>query len=170
MTRSLAIVAAIILAQEAARAEDKWSIEARSGWTMLGGARPTGGLTLGLAGRYSSGDRWGWHLGLTADAIGVGGDGHWLGVIAGPEAGLWLRGGSFAGVLSATVPYGRLATCNDWGLCLRYWGIYPGGTCRAQYAPSESFAIGGDVAVLYVNTLGWEGLAVSIRAVGTVSF
>lgn len=172
----VAVVAAALLAlaSEASAEEDRrWSAEARSGWAVLGpGERPTGGLTLGAAARYSSrvGESWGWHAGASMDAVGVGDSWHWLGIVGGPDAGVWARLDPVRVELTLELPYGQLPVCNDWGLCLRYWGIYPGANVRAAWQPSDAAVLGAELGGLYVDTLGWTGVGWTARAVGSWAF
>lgn len=173
--RAAVVAAALLLTASEARAEGerRWSAEARSGWAVLGPAeRPTGGLTLGAAGRYTGrlGETWGWHAGASLEAVGVGDSWHWLGIVGGPEVGTWARIGSARVEATLELPYGQLPTCNDWGLCLRYWGVYPGAALRAAWQPSDAAVLGAELGGLYVDTLGWTGVGWTARAVGALSW
>jgi hypothetical protein len=179
MKRSIALaVAAIVLlfVVEPARAAEErepWSADVRIGNVFMGGERPTGGLSVALGGRreWPLGERFALHAGVAGEIFGFAGGMHWAGLLAVPSAGAtWttpvdgLRVGA-----SVEVPYGRIPTCNDWGLCIRYWGLVPGVAVRVSYA---SKAVGAltDVSVRYVDTLGWSGVAIAGTAGGFVSF
>lgn len=151
--------------------ERPWSLDASVGNEFMGGERSTGGLSVVLGARHAwrINERVSWHVGLTGEAFGFAGGSHWMGLFAGPSVGVLgqtpiegLRVG-----LSATVPYGRIPACNDWGLCMRFWGIFPGGSLRAAYGGATVGAI-ADLDVRLVDTLVWTGPSVGIRAGGAV--
>ena len=166
--RALLTSAIFLLAAPALAEEPVISVEARAGWTTMGGERTTGGLTLGGAGRYVrpvDGGPWGWHAGVGADAVGVGDSWHWLGILAGPEIGGWRAIDAWRVSVGFSLPMGQLPTCNDSNLCIRYWGAFPAGAGRVEYR-AESFRLGVEAGAMYVNTLGWAGAATQLRIVG----
>lgn len=161
---------ALLLFAVPALAEEKptLSVEARAGWTIMGGGRSTGGLTLGGAVRYVhpiDGGPWGWHAGIGADAVGVGDSWYWLGLVAGPELGAWRDADAWRLSAGLSLPMGQLATCTDWGLCVRHWGAFPAGAVRGEYR-AESFRLGVEAGAMWVNTLSWSGAATQLRIVG----
>lgn len=165
LTLAVFLLAAPVLAQE----KSTISTEARAGWTAMGDERSTGGLTLGVGARYVrpvDGGPWGWHAGVTADAVGVGDPWRWLGIVVGPGLGGW-RDVSDTWRVSAglSLPLGQLPTCTDWGLCMRHWGIYPASAARIEYR-ADSFRVGGEAGAMWVDTLSWSGAAVQLRIVG----
>jgi hypothetical protein len=167
--RALLTLAVLLLAAPAlAEEESPLSAEARAGWTFMGGERSTGGLTLGGAARYSQpfgSGPWGWHAGIGADAVGVGGSWHWLGLTAGPELGAWRNADAWRLSAGLSLPMGQLPTCTDWNLCTRFWGFFPAGGLRASVR-GKGVHLGLEAGAMYVNTLSWTGAAWQLRFVG----
>lgn len=162
---------ALLLSSSTALAVEQrpWSVFAAVGNVWLGPPeRPTGGASVSLGGRYSwpLGKRAMLDAGLSAETFGFAGGSHWMALIVGPSAGVsvspveGLRLG-----LDFDVPYGRVPVCNDWGLCLRYWGIYPGAALHALYG-GETVGAVVDVTVRLVDTLGWTGISKGITGGG----
>jgi hypothetical protein len=170
--RALPLTLALLLLAAPALAEDEARIapEARAGLTVMGGARSTGGLTLGAGMRYLRpfGERgpWGWYAGAAADAVGVGDSWYWLGLLAGPEAGVWRNADTWRLSAGLSLPMGQIPTCNDWNLCVRHWGLFPAGAARVTYG-GDSGRVGLEAGAQYVNTLSWTGAAWQVRIVGS---
>ena len=165
----LAFVLALLVAG-VVQAEEKPTIsaEARAGLMVLGGQRPTGGLTLGAGGRYLQpfgAGPWGVYGGLGAAAVGVGDSWHWLGLLGAPEAGAWWASGAWHLSAGLELPMGQLATCTDWGLCLRSWGVYPEASVRVALR-GESVRLGLEISALWVRTRPWSGAGGQLRIVG----
>jgi hypothetical protein len=142
------------------------SAEARAGLIVMGGQRATGGFTLGAGMRYLhpfDGAPWGVYGGLgglaTVDSW------YWMSLLAAPEAGAWWARGPWHVSAGLALPAGQLATCTDWGLCLRSWGLYPEGSVRVALR-AESFRVGLEVSGLLVETLPWSGVGGQLRIVG----
>lgn len=173
MIRLVVLLVVLVSALPAGAAEQRaekptLSTEARAGLVVLGGERTTGGLTLGAGARYLhpfGAGPWGVYGGLGAAAVGVGDSWHWLGLLASPEAGAWWASGPWHVSVGLEVPAGQLATCADWGLCLRSWGLYPGLSGRVAVR-SESVRIGLELGGTYVDTLPWAGVGWQARIVG----
>lgn len=168
-------LALVLLALPALAADDEkpWSVDASIGNEFMGGERPTGGLAVVLGARHAwrINDRASWHAGLIGETFGFAGGSRWMGILAGPSVGVigltpvdGLRVG-----LSAHVPYGRVPACNDWGLCMRFWGLFPGGSLRVAYGGATVGAI-ADLDVRYVDTLVWTGAGVGFRGGAVVSW
>jgi hypothetical protein len=162
-------------AMSAVAAEDEkpWSMDASVGNEFVGGDRPTGGLSVVLGARrtWRINERFSWHTGLTGEAFGFAGGSHWMGLFAGPSAGVGYATPveGLAVGLSATIPYGRVPACTGWGLCMRFWGIFPGGSLRIAYGGATIGAI-ADLDVRLVDTLVWTGASVGFRAGGMFSW
>jgi hypothetical protein len=165
MIRTIACLV-LLLIPAPARADERhaWSVGPDLGWVFLGPReRLTGGLAVGAHGARSwrLGENTAFQYGVFGTAIGVGGEGHWLGVLAGPMVDVERRvvAGLKVGI-AADAPYGRLSVCNDWGVPMRYWtkffGAFPGGSLRVSYG-SESTSVALGVRARYVSTLSWTG-------------
>lgn len=162
---------ALLVSRAAAEERPTISTEARAGWTVLGGERTTGGLTLGGGIRYLApigpmfDGTWGLYSGIGAAAVGVGDSWHWLGLIAAPEVGSWWASGPWHVSAGLALPAGQIPTCTDWGLCLRSWGIFGEGSVRAAVR-SEGVRLGLEVSALWVDSLPWSGVGGQLRIVG----
>jgi hypothetical protein len=149
----------------AANAEEErpWSVDVSASLVVLGDKRPTGGIAPTLAGRYQweLGELLRLQLGLSAAAFGFGDELRNAGFFVGPTAsiGLDLKEWGLSGSAMLTADWGRAPVCNDWGLCVRYWGLWPKGTIAAAYAPIETFAVVGGLSARIVDTLGWGGVS-----------
>ena len=172
------IVAALLFAPAPASAatEDArpWSASVALGNVWLGPeARPTGGLSITASARRV----WplgGWvalTAGASAQAFGFAGGTHWMGFwvspIVGADAATPLDGLRVG--VEVTPAWGRAPVFNNWGLPLRYWGLYPGATLRATYAPGPVGATAYGT-VRYVDTLAWTGVGAELGASGTFSW
>jgi hypothetical protein len=162
-----------ILASMPAAAQERptLSVEARAGLLVMGGRRPTGGITLGAGVRYlhpfdsvATGS-WGAYGGLGAGAVGVGDSWYWMGLLAAPEAGAWWARGPWHVSAGLALPAGQLPTCTDWGLCMRSWGLFPEASVRVALR-GESFRIGLEASGLWVESLPWSGVGAQFRIVG----
>lgn len=172
----LAVAALFLLTAPAMAKEDEpkpWSVSAGVGNVWLGGQRPTGGLSIDVAGRRSwpINERSTLDIGLQAQTFGFAGGAHWMGMLGGPQAGVtWTTPleGLTAGV-SASVVYGRLPMCTDWGLCIRYWGIFPGGSLRFAFG-NATVAVISELTARYVTTLSWTGAGIGFVGGGAVNW
>jgi len=136
------------------------SLAFRAGYVVMGAKRPTGGPMPTVEGLYA----WplsdavrllaGAELGIIVDV-----EPRWIGVLGGPLAGIAGRPWS-APIdmrLAAHVDLGHLPTCNAWGLCMQYSGLFPAGSFAATWTPSPQAFLGAFVDARYVKTLGWTG-------------
>lgn len=169
IARSMCLLALLLVAAPA-RAEEKptLSVEARAGMILLGGERPTGGLTLGAGARYLhpfGAGPWGVYGGLGASAVGVGDSWHWMGLLASPEAGAWWASGPWHLSAGLGLPMGQLPTCTDWGLCLRSWGAFPEVAARVAVR-TETVRLGVEVGGIGYRTLPASGIGWQLRIVG----
>lgn len=168
------IATALWLTSGFSRAEEPhWSADLRPGWTILGPSQhATGGLTVSASGRYTGaiGEKWGLHAGAQAAAVGIDTSWHWVGLLAGPEAGAWLRVWQVRGELTAALPMGQLPISSELGIRLRYWVASPGGSLRLQWQPSDGFAFGADAQCLYVRSLPWNGVGCTFGGSGRVAW
>jgi hypothetical protein len=164
------VLAGLFMMAPPASAEEKptLSTEARAGLMVLGGQRPTGGITLGAGVRYLhpfGAGPWGVYGGLGAAAVGVGDSWHWLGLLASPEAGAWWASGAWHLSAGVGLPAGQLPTCTDWNLCLQSWGLFPEGSIRFAVR-TEAVRLGVEASALWVETLPWSGVGGQLRIVG----
>jgi hypothetical protein len=140
-----------------------WSVDASVSWVVLGGKRTTGGFAPTLAGRHEwqLGELVRLQLGLSASVFGFSDDSRNIGFFVGPTVGIGVDPKKWGLTGAATIAgdYGRAPVCNDWGLCLRYWGLWPKGTVAVAYAPSESLAVVAGLSARFVDTLGWSGFS-----------
>lgn len=171
--RAIVILVALLLATEAHAVEHEWSAGADFGYAILGDERTTGGLALGAHGSraWTLGTSTTLHTGAIVSVIGAGDDSHWLGLVAGPELRVDQELGRSGVSLDVAVDaaYGRLPACHDWGLCLRYWGLFPAASVRAAYG-SERGTVAVGLTGRYVNTKGWTGMAWAPSVSGQVAF
>lgn len=168
--RTIGIALVMACASGVASAEEKpvISTEARAGLLVMGGERTTGGLTLGAGARYLhpfGGGPWGAYAGVGAAAVGVGDSWYWLGLLVAPEAGVWRSAGPWHVSIGLAAPLGQIPTCNDWGLCLRSWGLFPEAAARVAYR-ADSFRVGVEISALWIETLPWGGAGGQLRIVG----
>lgn len=150
-----------------------WSMGLRSAYVIMGGKRPTGGLMptaevlhawkLGGA-RFAAGGEIG--------AFGFGYATRWIGVLGGAVAAIsgkpWSAPLELRGALHAS--FGRVPTCNGWGLCIQYTGFYPAASIALAYEPSERVSIGAFCAARRAVTYGWTGWGVEPAIVGRVAW
>ncbi|MGK3995068.1 hypothetical protein [Sorangium sp. So ce1024] len=151
----------------AAQERPTLSAEARAGLLVMGGARPTGGVTLGAGARYLhpfDGGPWGLYAG--AGALATVDSWYWMAVLVAPEAGAWWARGPWHVSAGLGLPAGQLPTCTDWGLCIRSWGLYPEASARVAVR-GESVRIGLEASAILVRTLPWSGLGGQVRIVGS---
>ncbi len=154
-------------------AKGEWEIEGHFAYAVYGSNHPTGGIMPTLEGRHlwKINDTLSWHLGAGIGAFGLSDNAHWIGVIGGPTIGAraqWKNGLGLG--LSFAADFGRIPICNAWDLCLRYVGFYPALVPSITYATESHVSFGFACPVRYVNTLGWEGVAVEPAAIGRLYF
>lgn len=171
---ALLLFAAIaLLAWPATAGEDErpWSVDASIGNEFMSSERPTGGLSIVVGARrtWRLNERLSWHGGLVTEAFGFAGGSHWMGALVGPSAGISIDTpveGLSTG-MSVNAAYGRVPACTDWGFCMRFWGLFPGGSLRVAYGGATIGAT-ADLDLRYINTLAWSGAAVGLRGGGVV--
>lgn len=171
-------VVALLAASDVASASDVnapdvWEVAPRVGATIVGpGHYQTGGLTLGVGARrlFWLGDGAALHIDLGANVIGVGQPLDHVGWICSIGGGANARVGPVDISGTITQGYGALRVANGWGLPMRYRGGYPSAGVRSSYRTSDKTAIGVEAVGLWVKTIGWEGAAMSARAVGTLTW
>jgi hypothetical protein len=136
------------------------SVQARTGYRVLGGKNSTGGLTLGAAGHLiapiagDSNESLALYAGASIEAIGINGDEdmfYWLGILAGAEAGAYYRNGWYYGGVGVVLPYGQLPFVNDWGWPMRFWGLFPGLDIKPIGARADDFNIAVSIKPMYTH-------------------
>ncbi|WP_437948619.1 hypothetical protein WME98_49890 [Sorangium sp. So ce296] len=164
--RAGAALAAVLLLVGSAAAQERrnerpWSVELGATHVALGDRHPTGGWTPTIAARrwWPASERGRVSVGLAVAAFDFSSF-RWLGVLAGPELGAdyrisesWRVGGGLA------LDAGRIPVCNDWHLCLRYWGLFPRAQAGLTYEPAPGASMSFGLGARYVNTLAWEGIS-----------
>lgn len=166
--------AAVTLATGTAAAEEsqRFRVDASVGYVMLGGKPQTGGAAPSLSGRalLRVNERVTAGAGGGVTAFGFMGGARWVAVLGGPVFSIGARLSSVVVECEASFDFGRVPVCNAWGLCLRYWGMFPRLGAHAGYQVHERFAVGGSVSVRVVNTLGWSGVSFEPAITGRFGF
>jgi hypothetical protein len=145
-------------------------IDVRAAYVVLGGERATGGLMPLAAARHT------WLLSDVGDvavgaefgAFGFGSETRWIGILGGPTVSGSARpwSGPVAVSLAFAASVGRIPVCNDWGLCLRYVGLFPSANLSVAYYTNRVLAIGASCSVRYVDTLAWTGASWEPSVIG----
>lgn len=170
--RAAILCFALSMLASSALAEDHkpWGASLGVGNVWIGGERPTGGLSIVGGARYTwpVAERVTIDAGVSLETFGFASGTYWMGVLGGPSVGASAElSDSWTAGLAADVAYGRSPACNGWGLCMRYWGLYPGGVARVGYTGS-TVGIAGSVTVRYVDTLAWRGASIEPVVSGSV--
>lgn len=158
---------------EASEAEH-WAADLTVGNEWMGPAeRPTGGLSVSVGARYllPLDQRWALVAGPGVELFGFAGGTEWMGAFVSPKLGaVWMTPlDGLAVEITAEMPYGVAPVCNDWALCLDYWGWWPGGTARVGYgSKAVSFIL--DTTIRYVDTLAWQGAGVRVAGGGRLAW
>ncbi len=156
-----AFSAVVLLARIAEGSEaNPWQVDLRGSHVVLGGERETGGFMPVLAAQKSFEVAKDLRLGIGGDVglFGLGGAPRWIGFLAGPTGSISYQASKAIGLgarLSSGL--GRIPVCNDWGLCLRYWGLFPSFAATGTYTPRDNISFELSMAGRYVNTLAWSG-------------
>jgi hypothetical protein len=170
------LVAALMLTTAHAAAEEtpRWRVGARSNYVILGAKRFTGGLMPSLEATHA------WTVresvaiaaGASLGAFGFGESARWLGVLGGPLVAVRSQPWSVPLELEGRVhvDFGRVPTCNAWGLCLLYSGLFPAAAAALSYLPSPRASLAASCGLRRVSTLGWSGFSVEPGIAGTVSW
>ncbi|WP_434042217.1 MULTISPECIES: hypothetical protein [Sorangium] len=147
-------------AQEATK-ERAWSAELGVTHVVLGDLHPTGGWTPTASARrwWPASERARVSAGVSLAMFDFSSL-HWLGMLAGPEAGLDYRlSESWSADLALAVDFGRVPICNNWDLCVRFWGFFPRARVGLTYEASPGVSTSLGLGVRYVNSMAWEGLS-----------
>ncbi|XXX79199.1 hypothetical protein WMF30_10535 [Sorangium sp. So ce134] len=175
LTLALLLVSSAAAASEPyeGREEKPWSAHLGVGNIWIGGERPTGGLTItgGARRAWRLGDGATFDAGVSGEAFGFAGSSRWMGVLVGPVVGAtWrLPVEGLTGGIAASLDYGRVPACTDWGLCLRYRGVVPGAAGRLAYG-NQVARLTAEVRVKWIDTSAWEGPSVGLLGGGVVSW
>lgn len=162
-----ALAIALLLVPRTSLAEEKqpdpWSIDLTGAFVVLGDQRETGGFMPTLSGLRSRelSRRWSVAAGAELGVFGFSDEARWIGVLAGPVGRVSLRPTRWPVVFGLGLhgSVGRIPVCNNWGLCLRFIGVYPAGDLSLR-VESKGVHAGGALAVRYVSTLAWTGASV----------
>ncbi len=168
LTVALFLLASPVLAQEPPTATGRWEARATASWVTLGGSarRTTGGLMPALGGQYV------WlvserlELGMGA-GLGLYGfaEPHWMGVLGGPSVTAALRPvKALALGLGFAADFGRVSTCNSWGYCARFNGLFPALSAQVSYEVASHVAVEAALHVRIVETWAWSGPSVAPSA------
>jgi hypothetical protein len=169
-----ALLVALLGVATAAGAEEpapRWRLGVDTSYLVLGpdARHATGGLAPGvsIARTWSPSAAVGLSLGGGISVVGVTSPSRWIGVLTGPRAAVgWHATPALSLSAGIDLDAGRLSACNRWGLCLRYWGLYPAAELGAAWMPQAHAGIAAGLLVRYVSTLGWSGPAWSPYAGG----
>lgn len=162
MITTALFAASLTIAGTAGAIEQKahvWSLDVGGGYVVLGGNPTTGGIA--PSGRWqrcwSPSTVIDLGLGVEASAFGFGGGSRWIGFVGGLVGSASFRFGGAGIEFQAAADAGRIPVCNAWGLCLRYWGVFPRTALVVTYAVGGITRLGVSLSGQYVNTLGWTG-------------